>query len=120
MGRRARANPDCVGNQCWRAPVDREKVFWNDTMTADLLEKQSRNQEMGAVKPISGSKAIAMNIPSFTENTSMDTSALEAAILANHLNAWFGTHQALVEVNLRIPSQSVTAITVSYTHLTLP
>ena len=53
---------------------------------------------------------IPMNIPALTADAKPDAPSLEAAFLVNRLNAWFGAHQALVEVSLRIPSRSVTAI----------
>jgi phosphate transport system ATP-binding protein len=79
-------------------------------MTADLLEKQPRNRETVLPKTASESEAIIMNNPVLAANAKPDAPSLEVAFLVSRLNGWFGAHQALVEVSLRIPSRSVTAI----------
>lgn len=38
------------------------------------------------------------------------SSVSEPAYVVNRLNGWFGTHQALTEISLRVPAKAVTAI----------
>jgi phosphate transport system ATP-binding protein len=66
-------------------------------MTADLLEQPVVND-------------MTIEMPANNETSLLPVAAAKIAFQVNRLNSWFGSQQALYDVNLEIPSKAVTAI----------